>query len=271
MPEISLLKKNHPFDPAFKHHLLIALSLAIWIFVFLYSTEPLDINEFSGSEKLIYLPAYGVLCALLYLISLPFQYWLYNRFQKEWSILLEVVFLIVFIFVAIIGLRLFYLYVVVPNERNPYTFLYHLKSIIFPAIITILPIVIIGRFGFGKYKQKNLEAQKIEIKGEGNYDCLKLLLDELICIQSSDNYIELFYISGTILKKSLIRNKLSIIADEFPELLRTHRSFIINPFHFQRWKTEKGKISVVLSYDIEVPISKTYQDVVKSELNSTTK
>ncbi|PHR69772.1 MAG: transcriptional regulator [Lutibacter sp.] len=268
---MNLLKINYPFDPIFKHHLLIALSLAIWIFVFLYFTEPLDINEFSDSEKSIYLPAYGVLGSLLYIISLPVQYLLYNRFQKKWSILSEVVFLILFIIISIIGLRLFYLYVVVPNERNPYTFSYHLKSIIFPALITILPIVVIGRFGFGKYKQKKLEAQKIEIKGEGNYDCLKLLLDELICIQSSDNYIEVFYISGTALKKSLIRNKLSVIADEFPELLRTHRSFIINPFHFQSWKTEKGKISVVLSYDIEVPISKTYQDVVKSELNSTTK
>lgn len=264
------MKKNYPFDPKFTHHLLIALGLAIWIFVFLYFTEPLDINEFSDYEKLIFLPAYGVLGSLLYIISLPFQYWLYNRFQKKWSILLEVIFLMVFILVAVIGLRLFYLYVVVPNERNPYTFIYHLKSIIFPALITILPIVLIGRFGLGKYKQKRLEAQKIEIKGEGNYDCLKLLSDELICIQSSDNYIEVFYISGTILKKSLIRNKLSVIADEFPELLRTHRSFIINPFHFQRWKTEKGKIFAVLSYDVEVPISKTYQDAVKTEINSTT-
>lgn len=265
------MKKNYPFDPKFTHHLLIALGLAIWIFVFLYFTEPLDINEFSDYEKLIFLPAYGVLGSLLYIISLPFQYWLYNRSQKKWSILLEVIFLIVFIVVTIIGLRLFYLYIVVPNERNPYTFLYHLKSIIFPALITILPIVLIGRFGFGKYKQKKLEAQKIEIKGEGNYDCLKLLLDDLICIQSSDNYIEVFYISGTVLKKSLIRNKLSVIDDEFPELLRTHRSFIINPFHFQRWETEKGKISAVLSYDIEVPISKTYQDAVNSELNFATK
>ena len=74
----------------------------------------------------------------------------------------------------------------------------------------------------------------------------------------------------TVLKKSLIRNKLSVIDDEFPELLRTHRSFIINPFHFQRWKTEKGKLSLLLSYDIEVPISKTYQDAVKAEINSTT-
>jgi len=265
------LKKNYPFDSKFTHHLLIALGLAIWIFVFLYFTEPLDVNEFSNTEKLIFLPAYAILGALFYLISLPFQYWLYNSSQKKWTILLEIVFLILFIIISIIGLRVFYLYIVVPNERNPYTFLYHIKSIIFPALITVFPIVLIGRFGFGKYKQKKIETKKIEIKGKGNYDCLRLLLEELICIQSSDNYIEVFYISGTVLKKSLIRNKLSVIDNEFSELLRTHRSFIINPFHFQRWKTEKGKLSLLLSYDIEVPVSKTYQDDVKTEIDSATK
>ncbi len=269
--EVNLLKKNYPFDSKVTHHLLIALGLAIWILVFLYFTEPLDVNEFSDSEKLIFLPAYGTLGALLYLISLPLQYWLYNRFQKGWTILLEVIFLIVFIVISIIGLRLFYLYIVVPNERNPYTFLYHLKSIMFPALITIFPIVFISRFGFGKYKQKKMEAKKIEIKGKGNYDCLKLLLEELICIQSSDNYIEVFYISKTVLKKSLIRNKLSVIANKFPELLQTHRSFIINPFHFQHWKVKKGKLSLLLSHNIEVPVSKTYQKNVKTEIDSTTK
>ena len=120
------MKNKYPFDPKFSHHLIIALGLAIWVFVFLYFTEPLDVNEFSNKEKLIYLPAYGVLGALLYIISLPVQYLLYNKFQKKWSILLEVIFLMTFIIVSIIGLRLFYLYVIVPNERNPYTLLYHL-------------------------------------------------------------------------------------------------------------------------------------------------
>ena len=131
-------------------------------------------------------------------------------------------------------------------------------------------MIIFGRYAFGKYKKKKIEAQKIEIKGEGSYEGLRLFLNDLICIQSSDNYIEVFYLSGNQLKKSLIRNKLSVIADEFPELLRTHRSFIINPFHFLQWKTEKGKLFVLLFHHIEVPVSKTYQNEVKTVLNSTT-
>lgn len=156
------------------------------------------------------------------------------------------------------------------NERNPYGLWYMLTSIFIPAVATILPIIIFGRFAFGKYKDKKIEAKKIEIKGEGNYEGLRLHFNDVICIQSSDNYIEVFYLNGKETKKTLIRNKLSVIADEFPELLRTHRSYLINPFHFLQWKTEKSKLFAVLFHHIEVPISRTYQNNVKIVLNSTT-
>ena len=114
------------------------------------------------------------------------------------------------------------------------------------------------------------KQSKIEIKGEGTYEGLRLLLNDLICIQSSDNYIEVLYYSGKEVKKSLIRNKLSVVAEEFPELVRTHRSYIINPYHFQQWKTEKGKLSAELSSSIFVPISNTYKSSVKEVVNSAT-
>jgi hypothetical protein len=263
------VQTKYPFDPSLKHHVLIALGLAIWIFVFLYFTEPLDVNEFGDDEKLIYLPLYGILGAFLYVITLPFQNLLFKR-TSYWSLRNEVLFLSVFIIISIVILRLFYLHFIVNWHPNAYSLWYHLKSIIFPAMLTILPIVIIGRFAFGKYKEKKLEEQKIEIQGEGNYESLRLQLHELISIQSSDNYIEVFYLNGNALKKTLIRNKLSVIDESFPELLRTHRSFIINPFHFQTWKTENGKHFLCLSHDLEVPISKTYLDFVKAELNFAT-
>ena len=46
--------KPYPFDPSIKHHLLISLGLDLWIFIFLYATEPLDVNEFSDADKLVY-------------------------------------------------------------------------------------------------------------------------------------------------------------------------------------------------------------------------
>ena len=264
------MNNKYPFDPSIKHHIIIALGLAIWIFVFLFFTEPLDVSELNNVDKPLLLNGYGLIGGCCYLLFLPAQYFLFNKNEKKWTLKSEILFLLIFCVCAITIARFYYLYVIMANDRNPYDLLYMLQSIFLPAISTILPIIIFGRFAFGKYKNKKTEAQKIEIKGEGNYEGLRLLLNDVICIQSSDNYVEVFYQSGNEVKKSLIRNKLSVVADDFPELLRTHRSYIINPYHFLQWKTENSKLFVVLFHHIEVPVSRTYQNDVKAVLNSAT-
>jgi len=264
------LYKKYPFDPKLKHHVFIAIGLALWIFIFLFFTEPLDVNEFGATEKLIYLPGYGIIGASLYLMTLVFQNWIYHKQKQNWFIFSEVVFLLVFILFSIIVLRWFYLHIIMDWHPNAYTFWYHLRAIIFPAVLTVLPIVLIGRFALGKYHEKRLEDQKIEIKGEGNYEGLRIQFNEVISIQSSDNYIEVFYLSGHQLKKTLIRNTLSAIDEEFPELLRAHRSYLINPFHFRQWKTENSKLIICLNHDIEVPVSKTYQKGIKAAIEFAT-
>lgn len=265
-----MLIKKYPFDPSLKNHIIIAFGLAIWIFVFLYFTEPLDVHEFGDDEKPIYLSGYSLIGGFCYLFFLPIQYIIYTKNNKNWSVLTELLFLTTFSILSITIARLYYLYVVMAGENNPYGLWYMLTSIFFPAIATILPIIIFGRFAFGKYKDKKIAQEKIEIKGEGNYEGIRLFLNDVICIQSSDNYVEVFYVSGNELKKTLIRNKLSVIAEEFPEFLRTHRSYLINPFHFLQWKTANSKLFIVASHHIEVPVSRTYQNDVKTILNSTT-
>jgi hypothetical protein len=261
--------KTYPFDPSIKHHLLIALGLATWIFVFLFFTEPLDVNEFSDQEKLIYLPLYGLLGALCYLVSLPIQYVMFRK-KQQWTLQSEIVFSLAFMIITFVVARSFYLYVIVAGQNNPYTLGYYTTSIFLPAIVTIFPIVCMGRWAFGKYKDKKLEDQKIEILGVGNYESLRLFWKDLICVQSSDNYVEVTYQNSGTIKKHLIRNKLSVIETDFPELLRTHRSFLVNPYHFRSWKTENSKLFLVLSNDELAPISKTYTTAVKSAINSAT-
>lgn len=264
------LRKPYPFDPSLKHHLLIALGLVIWVFVFLYFTKPLDVTELGPREQLIYLPVYGLFAALCYQASLPFQYWLYKRYGQKWSVGTELGhFLFLFVF-AFIVVRVVYFYIVMESHPNSYTILYFATHIYLPAVLTIFPIVAIGRWSFGKYKEKKLEEQKVEIKGTGNYESLRLALNDLICIQSSDNYVEVTYKEEGEIKKQLIRNKLTAVEEAHPELIRVHRSYLINPHHFKQWRTGNRKVNVVLTSDLEVPVSKTYQQAIEEAVNSAT-
>ncbi len=254
---------KYPFDPILKHHILIALGLAVWIFLFLVFTEPLDTDAFVGVEKFIYLPLYGIAGAIAYLFVLPLQRVIYKKSNKKWTLLSEVTFgLCMFLFGLALS-RCVYLYIIVPGEPNPYTLGYFLSSIYLPAILTIFPIIAIGRWSFGRYFEKKLEDQKIEIAGEGTYEGLRISLNDLVAIKSEDNYIEVSYLNRDVVKKQLIRNKLSKIEADIPDLLRTHRSYLINPSHFQQFKMDSGKLSLLLTSEIVIPVSKTYTEKVK--------
>lgn len=258
------MTKKYPFDPILKHHLFIAVALAVWVFLFLALTEPLDTNEFDGTEKLIYLPFYSIAGAIAYLLVIPLQSFIYKKKGLIWSFRSEILFLTgVFIFGLLLS-RSIYLYIIVPGAENPYPLDYFLISIYIPAIITILPIIAIGRWAIGRYFEKKLEDQKIEIKGEGTYEGLRLAFNDLIAIKSEDNYIEVTFINNSVLKKQLIRNTLSKIETDIPELLRTHRSYLINPNHFQQFNMEGGKLSLILSSEMLIPVSKTHSENVKS-------
>lgn len=263
------MKNTYPFDPSIKHHLIIALGLAIWIFIFLFFTEPLDVGQLDEIEKLKFLPIYGVFGAVGYLLCLPIQSWLVRR-EGEWLLRSELIFTFTLVLIGFTAAWLVYFYVVMDANPYAYTIDYFVKAIYLPAAFTIFPILAIGRWSFGKYKEKQLENEKIEIHGVGNFEGIRLQWKDLIYIQSSDNYVEVFFKEGEKLKTQLIRNKLSTIEEQVPELIRTHRSFLINPVHFKQWKTGNRKLYIHLSEGIEVPVSKTYQERLKAAVNFTT-
>lgn len=262
--------RKYPFDPTIKHHIILALALGVWIFVFLYVTQPLDVKELDPDDQLYYLPFYALVGTVSYLLIFPTQYLIRKFFSGPWTILHELGFLIVLIGVGWAGAWNYYYYGVIEQHPNSYSLGYFSKAVFFPAISTIVPPLFIGRFAFGKYKEKKLEEQKIEIKGSGQYESLKLYPNDLICIQSSDNYVEVVYQEGGTLKKQLIRNKLTAVEESLNLTVRTHRSYLVNPTHFKQWQRANRKVNLILSHDLEVPVSKTYQDAVETAVNSTT-
>ncbi len=85
-----------------------------------------------------------------------------------------------------------------------------------------------------------------------SYDTIKLLVDDILYVQSDDNYIHIF----TENKKYTLRNTLEWFKENTPEELfhRTHRSYIVNIT-----KITKSNSKSVFIYDLEIPVSRGNQ------------
>ena len=105
-----------------------------------------------------------------------------------------------------------------------------------------------------------VKERSIVIKGENKAEVLHLKESELVYIESANNYVKVFYLLEGKLKNELFRTKISVLLSEFPFLLKTHRSFLINPIHFLEWKRESSQTILLLKPSVtEIPVSKTYK------------
>ena len=115
-------------------------------------------------------------------------------------------------------------------------------------------------------KQISFKALFIPFKDEKGTLRFTLKANDLIFLESSDNYVVIYYKSDGKMKSYLIRNtlkKLEKDMEEFP-LLRCHRSYMVNINHVKMMKREKGTVQLLMD-DMgqhAIPVSKSYTENV---------
>lgn len=263
------MKSHYPIHKEIKNHLWVAAGLTVWIFVFLYLSEPFDIHRFTAAEKWILLPLYGLIEGICYAIPLVYQAQILAK-KRRWFLANEIFFLIQVIVLGALFNYLFYKNVVVFGEEGIYSFSDYERLVYLPGLAIILPFVIICRLIIGKLSQKIQLQDQITIQGKGSYDFIHLNFGELLYVKSADNYVEIHFIENNTLQKKLIRGTLSDIQDSFPSLLKTHRSFLINPIHFKQFITVEKKLLLDLGFESRIPVSRNLQSEIKNKLQLTT-
>lgn len=240
-------------NTSYKHHTIVALIISLWLVVFLVFIAPFDASDLNFRIRLLIMPIYGFISFITYLLLIPFQNWVF-RYFKKWSITLEVLFIIVFNTIQIIGSYAYYKTDIVNGD---YSFQKFVLNVYLPIGLIILPIIIFTRW----YLSKKIPVETeniINLKGDNKLDILKIASEDLICISSADNYVEVSYLINGKLQKKLLRNTLKEIQNTVPNLIKVHRSHLINPTHFKEWN---GSSSIVLTA-MEVPVSKNYRTAV---------
>lgn len=92
---------------------------------------------------------------------------------------------------------------------------------------------------------------------------ISIMLDNLLYIESADNYAAIYYLNKSEISHFLLRNSLKWIDERYSSdtpLTRCHRSFIVNMDKVKILKKIKG--GIVIELDTErtpnIPVSKTY-------------
>ena len=115
-----------------------------------------------------------------------------------------------------------------------------------------------------------LQKAYIQILDEKGEMRLSIRRENLVLIESADNYVCVYYINGDKTKKSMVRNTLSRVTEHLKgtRIVRCHRSYMINLEHAKVLHRDKEGVFIELGIDVvpDVPISRTYADNVREWL-----
>ena len=115
----------------------------------------------------------------------------------------------------------------------------------------------------GKHTLINLSDDKGHLK-------LSVDIDNLFFIEAADNYVNIYYSNKDKISKFCLRNSLKNMENMNPNLIRCHRSYMVNFSKVKVLRKEKEGLVIELdSKDIpDIPISKTYSEKIIQALSN---
>lgn len=242
----------YKLNPSIKHHLVIAILISLWLFVFAFVIRPFDDGTINFRAWFLISFGFSVMAFLCYCLLAVIQKNFYKRIGK-WNISLEIIAIFLFHGLYLIGVFAFYKS---PILNGGYTFLEFFSVIFIKVALILTPVIILAR----RYLIKLIAIKDdvLVFKGENRLDILKINKSDLVCISNAQNYVEIFYLENEKLHSKLIRSSLKKVQDDFGFLVQIHRSHLINPSHFKSWRNS----NTIILTQIELPVSRNYKDVL---------
>lgn len=184
----------------------------------------------------------------------------------------------VWIIIEIVSMALFYtFYTLTLNPERDWMRVFK-ESVVNTSLVLLLPYFILHLYF--SYQEKGRMLRILEQKREeaaaqqsmfSFYDekndfKLSVKRNNLLYLESADNYVCIWYLNKGVLAKFMLRNSLKAIEESLIDthVLRCHRSFMVNFEQVKVIRREKDGIYLELGIDKvpDIPISKTYSEKV---------
>lgn len=272
MPE----KFTH-FVYSFKEDVRLLLSISFGIFLFVLFFQPFPLDEFEFNNRLLIELGLGAIIFLFMVLVRFFVQWLKQKYEQSYPVSGISAFLGGFIIMALTSVAFaFYLRYV---GQVSITFFVMIKII----LVCLAPPAALWQYDkVAELKEQNelLRQEKemiqlnvdqyeenflnktITLISENSSENLSLQIADIAFVKSADNYVEVAWKEGDVIRKKLLRNTLRNIELQiktYSTFIRCHRSCIVNTRLID--KLERNYSNYWLSvkgYSDRIPVSRQY-------------
>lgn len=285
MKLITYLKQ--PFPKAEnKWKIIIFISLFVAIFLIIF--QPFNINLYKGSHKLIILSGYGLVTFFILVFDMIVLENIFKKFydDRNWKIWKEFVSLTWVIFTIGLGNALYTSIVFDFHFEVGLKFYINFQMITLVVGIIPITVLIVSKQKYlsnkhsisAKNINQELEKEKtippakkpIKLYSENRKDSIELELRDFLFIESSGNYIEVYYLDNDKDVRKTLRNTIKNSLNYFqnvPEVLQCHRAFIVNIEKIINAKGNSQGLRLALKdCDVQIPVSRNYVDLVRNQI-----
>jgi len=240
------LNQPYPFNNNFKHNLrTIALVCMGFMLITLYF-QPFGINFLASAKDGYFVLIIGLVSAAIFFFSTLILPGLFPKlFESDrWTVRKEMIWNVGMFAVMIVG---FTLTAMIFNISS-------MQSLTFfrSGALALLPLILFNLLNYNHSLKSKVNQvidsgrhwlaeerkgghltgkEHVHIESENGKEVFDDDLKNIVLIQSSSNYVEIFYREGAIIRKQLIRqtlNNVESLLSKFPNIRKCHRCCLVN-------------------------------------------
>jgi hypothetical protein len=276
---------NKPY-PQFESKWKLIISISLFIALFMLIFQPFGLSDYHNSDKILITAGYGCLTFVILIINLFVVSPLLRKWfnAKSWTVIKQIFWLIWIIFTIGLGN---YLYT---SLIFSFWSLYGLLVFqVYTLLVGIIPIVVLTILLQNILLTQNLKSardfnsslinkddildkQIICLIADNLKDKFEVELSNLLYIESTGNYIEIFYVKDDKLKNTILRctlKRTEIQLETYPSLVKCHRAFLININKIIHAKGNSQGLKLILkNTEKEIPVSRNLSKSLKDKISS---
>ena len=227
--------------------------------------QPFDTKTPTTVTEILKLFGYGVVTAVSYLICHLLELYWYRKQKQVWVLANEVSMLVVFFLLATTFANLYHSIFFMFESKSIFAFMMFYVRFALPFSIVFAPLLLFLRQRKNKTDNTSMideDIPVIEINGSNQNEALQFPLSDFYYAVAQQNYV-LFALmhKERDIRESMIRTTLKEVAQQFPQAVQVHRSYLVNPMHIEKLHGTKRKQTLRMKgLETVIPVSETFQD-----------